>query len=101
MCAQITEISTVSPTQTAGTKRMDFIENFESELEGAKNAQSIAGIIDGAFKPKCNDFMDLDPYGKFELWFSYKDSVLGYASDIMPEVTSSSSYAGAILEQNL
>lgn len=93
MCAQITEISVVSPTQTAATKRMDYIANFESELEGAKNAQSIARIIDVAFKSL--HFMDLDTEDNLELLFSYRDCVVG-SSEIMPEVPSSLSYAAAL-----
>lgn len=92
MCAQITEISVVSPTQTAATKRMDYIENFKSELEGAKNAQSIALIIDNAFKSL--DFMHLDPNDMPDLLFSYQDCLLG-SSNL--EVPRSSSYAAALL----
>lgn len=58
---------------------MDYIENFESELESAKNAQTRARIIDLAFQRKSDDCMDLGDDG-LQLEFSYQDCLLGNAN---------------------
>jgi len=63
---------------------MDYIKEFQNALEAAENAQSIASLVDAAFKPSSgnedlmvldDDALFLDPNG-YELSFSYKECLV-------------------------
>lgn len=62
-------------------ERMDYIAQFENNLHAAKNAQSIARIIDDAFKPKFHDSKMLDVSGDLELTFSYQECLVNSSTD--------------------